>query len=394
MTRNERPINLFRDTICLMLIAIGMALPTIRADTEDTQKSYAPPTQEELEIRQQFNYSFNDISDNLVIIESQSELGDCAASGFIAKADGKTYIFTNQHVIMGMDSICFKSLTGKRLKPKAVELSATRDIARLLIDEQSAPTLTLSERPEMNIPIAVFGNSEGGGVATEIYGMVNGVGADLVEVSAEFVAGNSGSPVLNPDKQVIGIASYVHFTLQNEMNEGTKFEKKARRFCYRLSHVDWVLVNWRRYNEKHGKPYLVVKDTVESIFDIIDEWANDPFGRVPSRNYPDSGLNHWASIHNRMVDRISDWADEGSMTQSELDNTNKRVRKEIQASAHSLSTVCKRLSKHMKKRSLNPDLTGFLRDEFESYADALDYASLAVDLLGEEFSTINYFRFY
>lgn len=366
---------------CIILLsASSICLPAWTAETTDQEQKDAREKQatDEAEIKLLFDYSFNDVSDNLVIIESKTSSGKMAGSGFIARMGDKTYIFTNQHVILGSDSIEFTTVSGKRLRPLGVELSLERDIARLPIADQP-DALVISDNLAMGIPLAVFGNSEGSGVATELYGKVNGVGADLLEVSAEFVSGNSGSPVLNTDKEVIGIASYVRYSQPSKMKEGTQFENKVRRFCYRLTDVRWFPVNWRFYNKKYGKPYLETRSTMEAVFAIINHWYEDPFDRVPTENHPDPSLNRWSSAHNKMVDRVAEIARKRGASRSQLN----KVRDEVQHSAHDLASISKRLAREMEEQSEDPALTGFLRDEFEGYAYGLAYASEALEYAGK-----------
>jgi len=375
----------FDHLICIILLVVGSICLPARAEDEggkrtekELQEAREKREAEEATIKSQFSYSFNDVAQNIVIIECRTEAGTMAGSGFIAKMDGKTYIFTNQHVIMGADSIEFKTVTGEQLKPLGVELALKRDIARLPIaDRQDA--LIISDKVAMGIPLAVFGNSEGGGVATELYGNVTGLGADLVEVSAEFVSGNSGSPVLTLDKEVIGIASYVRYSEPSTMKEGTKFENKVRRFCYRLTDINWFPVNWRYYNSKYGKPYLEVQNTMDSLGAIIGDWFEDPFTRVSTGNHPDMSLNRWAANHNKMMDRVTAINRKGYVTRSQLN----KIRDEVQASAHDLSAIAKRLSMDMKEKSEDTALTGFLHDEFEGYAYGLQMASDVLDEAGQ-----------
>lgn len=370
MNKSLVPSKLFSLAFCMLLsMALSPAFSVRAADDSEAEEA----------IKAQFPYTFNDVSKNLVIIESKTSLGGMAGSGFIAKVDDKTYIFTNQHVIMGADSIEFKTVTGETLKPLGVELSLQRDIARLPIADRD-DALVISDGVAMDIPLAVFGNSEGGGVATELYGKVTGVGSDLLEVSAEFVSGNSGSPVLNMDQEVIGIASYVRYSEPSEMKEDTKFENKVRRFCYRLTDVNFAPVNWRTYNEKYGKPYLETQSTIDSVVAIIEEWGEEPFGRVPTDNLPDISLNRWSSKHNKMVERVSEIIRKQRASRSTLN----KLRDEIHQSARDLSNISHRLAIEMEDKAEDPALTGFLREEFESYAGGLEFISEVLELAGQE----------
>jgi hypothetical protein len=89
----------------------------------------------------------------------------------------------------------------------------------------------------------VYGNSLGSGVATELKGRILGVGPEKIEVDAEFVRGNSGSPILDAQGQVIGVATYVTRTAPGTdwVADNTRFTL-TRRFGLRLDKTTWVKV--------------------------------------------------------------------------------------------------------------------------------------------------------
>ncbi len=384
--------TLYRCLPCIFLLNLAFAEPAAEEDKsedERAQEEQARQAEEEekkkaeqAEIKARFPYTFNEVSSCLVIIECDTFIGKMSGSGFIAKADGKTYVYTNQHVIMGSDRFTLKTVTGETITPRGIELSLDRDIARILIDDREE-VLPISASPALDIPLAVFGNSEGGGVATELYGMVTGVSSDLVEVSAEFVSGNSGSPVLNLDREVIGIASFVRFSApseEDEENEEKRFESKTRRFCYRLTGVTFAPVNWRRYNEKYGKPYLVTQDTIESLVDIIDGWYEAPFDPVPKQEFPDISLNGWSRTHNKMVERVTMVINKRRFTRTQQS----KIRDEIYKSAHDLSNIAHQLALEVEQQAQEKALTGFLRGELAGYAYGLEYASYLLDYVGQK----------
>jgi len=387
---------LFKRAAFMVLTASVMAAIPAWAGDEDNEDTWekrearAKREAEEAEVKAQIPYTFNEVYDKLVLIECEGKYGKWSGSGFVASMDGKTYIFTNQHIVLGADTISFKTAKGETLQPRAIELAATRDIARLLIEDHDA--FAISDQLAMGAPLAVFGNSEGGGVATELYGKVTGVGADLVEVSAEFVSGNSGSPVLNLEKEVIGIASYVRYSQPSKMKEGTQFENKVRRFCYRLNDVQWGAVNWKKYNTEYGYAYRETEALVESIFEVVNGWYEDPFGPV-SEDHSDYDLKKWSNEHNHMVNRIVRLSDKGRASVSELNSTNKQIRNGIGDSAEALSDFCEKRARTIEFKAQKKDLTGFLRDEFEGYVYLLEYAAESIDYFGTKLSTIDYFHF-
>lgn len=307
---------------------------------------------EEKAIKEQFSYSFNDIRDHLVIIEHETGTG----SGFVAKMGEHYYIFTNQHVIFGANKISFTTISGKKLRPKKVELSAERDIARLLLDSDEG--LVVSSQIKMDAPVGVFGNSDGAGVATELYGKINGIGGELIEVSALFVAGNSGSPVLNLDQEVIGIASYVRFSSNNRTKKGTQFENKTRRFCYRLADTKWIPVNWTKYNKKYGTFYFKNQQLIQCLENIYSDWKNDLSVMVSLNTESDRRMLSWSQTHNDMIQK----------------HQNKgKFAAEYSKSLTKLSSLCKNESNRTKRFLTEEDqqLTGFLRDEFKRQSNTL-----------------------
>jgi hypothetical protein len=101
----------------------------------------------------------------------------------------------------------------------------------------------LESKVRIDDEILVLGNSGGGGVVTNLTGRVVGIGPDRIEVSAEFIPGNSGSPIVHvPTGKVIGIATYL---IQRYDGVGRRSVESVRHFGFRLDSVKkWEPVNW------------------------------------------------------------------------------------------------------------------------------------------------------
>jgi len=374
----------------LILVSALSALAKDDAETwksedkkeETTEKRLA----EEKEVKGKFGYSLNDVSGKIVTVSCTGSRGRSSGSGFVAMLDGKPYLFTNQHVILGTDTIRFKTTDGRTLRPRSVELATSRDIARLLLADDTEG-FEITGKMAIGSPIAVFGNSEGGGVATELYGKITAVAADVVEVSADFVSGNSGSPILNLDQEVIGIATFVRYHSDDE--DGSK----TRRFCYRLTGNEWKSVNWKKYNGKYGKLYRESEELVDSVLEVANTWYDEPFVRMAAADHTDPDLRKWSTEHNHMINRITRLSDKGRCSQHELDNTNKRIRKDMQDSATALSAVCRKRARQMRMLSKQREFSGFLRNEFETFAARLDITAWEIGHYGKKLAEFNYFHF-
>lgn len=139
-----------------------------------------------------------------------------SGSGFIAKVNNKTYVYTNAHVLCGnvggftSKIVSIKNASGRSIPtPYELELSdmndpnsdhGLEDVARFAVtlkDGESAYEISSSDSDvAMKEKIMAYGNSLGGDVMTSLNGEILGLGSDRLEISCEIVPGNSGGPVV------------------------------------------------------------------------------------------------------------------------------------------------------------------------------------------------------
>jgi len=188
----------------------------------------------------------HDRNASLIIVKAS----EGAASGFICKSGQSTFLFTNIHVLADLGTPTFTRLDGVAVSTGAADLAAGRDVARFEVKNPPENALEIStdfnDSVRIGDQVVVPGNSGGGGVATMIKGAVVGIGPDRIEVSAPFVPGNSGSPIIHVKTgRVIGIATYL--TMRNE--DPTKSRAVAvRHFGYRIdTAATWERVDWNAF---------------------------------------------------------------------------------------------------------------------------------------------------
>jgi len=171
-------------------------------------------------------------------------------SGFILDMGGTKYLVTNDHVLRGGAPFRAMLIDGTKLVTWRVEAENTRDLVRLpLLQADNLPALKLAARePTIGEPICVFGNSDGASVVTGIAGKILGIGPDAVEIDAEFVRGNSGSPIVLADGSVVGVATFVTVNPdpRDWVRRGTRFSA-VRRFGERFRNVKWVAMKNNDY---------------------------------------------------------------------------------------------------------------------------------------------------
>lgn len=147
-----------------------------------------------------------------------AENGTSGGTGFIYDEDG--HIVTNAHVIANADRIEVQYSNGDWVKATVIGVDADSDLAVLRPEKapESAEPLDMSEEnPERGDRVMVLGSpldlDE-----TVSHGIVSGTGRelrrsngfvipDIVQTDAPVNPGNSGSPVVDTDGDVVGVVS-------------------------------------------------------------------------------------------------------------------------------------------------------------------------------------------
>jgi hypothetical protein len=180
------------------------------------------------------------LNDSLVIVKGERSAG----SGFVCTVDGRRYLISNLHVVAGNLTNTYTTVRGSKLAVSNLEVAAEADLVRMLVSSGNCRGLTISARESViGDPVTVYGNSQGANVATRLSGTVCGVGPDLLEVTAEFVHGNSGSPILDAQNEVVGVATFALKLTPDSLSTNTF--SAIRRYGVKLSSVmpgEWISI--------------------------------------------------------------------------------------------------------------------------------------------------------
>lgn len=226
-----------------------------------------------------------------------------AGTGFIATQGGKTYLFSNIHVLMGNANMRFLNNRGEAFQPVAMEAAADRDVVRLTLRTTPSHSLTIGTPGAVNVPVAVCGNAEGEDVMRSVGGMIIGVGPTKVETDAKFVRGHSGSPILASDGRVLGIATYVKRGNTDWVSTNTPFSV-TRRFGYRLDNIkQWVKVD-QTWFKTEANFLREREEKLHQLTMLLDVWAEDPYWQPLPEDYAGvlhRGMHDWVRAHNERI---------------------------------------------------------------------------------------------
>lgn len=176
---------------------------------------------------------------SLVTVEGKKGTG----SGFIVNLNGKKTLITNIHVVFNNTEIAFRDINNNLVPVTNMYLSSERDIFIADVEDGfDIPALEMEtdiSLVKMGSAVAVFGNSQGSGVNTEIKGKLLGAGGRTIEIDTPFVAGNSGSPIiLQTNGKVLGVATYVTYKSGDWSDFDSSFVYKPRRFAQRIDNMN------------------------------------------------------------------------------------------------------------------------------------------------------------
>ncbi len=234
-------------------------------------------------------------SGSLVFVEDKGGAG----SGFVCTFAGRKFVFTNQHVVAGHSGAKLTLLDQSQLKVGQAAAAVGHDIMSLalLSDTKAMDMMTEVEKnASIGDEVVVLGNPEGARVIKPLTGKLVGIGPNLIEVTAEFVPGNSGSPIFHlKSGKVIGIATYL--TMRDMDGLSGRAVPKVRRFGYRLDSVkQWQPVAWPAYNEEHA--------TIERIKERTHDLA--ALLREMSRSGGVNASHHQNPAIRRPLDKFSE----------------------------------------------------------------------------------------
>ena len=240
--------------------------------------------------------TFSKIKDKLVIIECKEHVG----SGFLLGMDGKTYLMSNEHILRSSGAPEAKLIDGTVLSLGEFFVAEDcRDLAMFeVVGCGNTPLRFSEEMPNVGDPVVVYGNSLGGGVATESKGYIQGVGPQRLETNAEIVQGNSGSPLVNAKGEVVGVAAFLKYGGSGEEDwtiKNTRYDGGTRRFAVRLNDVRWKRIERVAYERQIGNlqelntfwDYLVPF----LLFDSVKVDSNKlVYNDLDSRNFKKSSM--------------------------------------------------------------------------------------------------------
>ena len=216
--------------------------------------------------------------DNIYLASTVLVQGDMGTgSGFLARYLGRTVVISNAHVFCGNSQVRLLDANGREISFNRIMVHRDNDLALFMIPNPGdRPKLNVSTKVDLALHrrIGVYGNSGGEQVVTVLRGKVLGIGPHAIEIDADFIQGNSGSPVIDYSSgEVIGVATYM--TNEPSVDWTTRRTRFAqvRRFGVRLDTAtmnDYVTVDMTRYRQQLAQSVEMAEFAVRALNSAVN----------------------------------------------------------------------------------------------------------------------------
>ena len=204
--------------------------------------------------------------------------------GFLANIGKADYAVTTVHAMEGDASL--KTLDGGAILGGAPSIAVGADIFCMAAPTGGAP-FDVMQGVDANAAIgdAVMIPGNAGGVVNTVMGRITGIGPNLVEVDAPFLAADSGSPIIHlKTGKVIGVAFYQETNKYDLGVNPPSLGAVVRRFAYRLDSVKgWQAVTWPAFQVQAAQMRQIRKLT-DDLYDLYQDAQQNKGAVTPGRH--------------------------------------------------------------------------------------------------------------
>jgi len=225
-------------------------------------------------------------------------LDNSSACGFVAKMDGATYVLTNTRLISGHSRFTISTLAGAELRPTGIELSTTRDIARIRVGSGSGLDIAANVADGDSVVLVDF--AKPGTTFSARGGTVENTNDERFDITATFGKEHGGSPVVNTATKVCGIAANIDYFKA----EGNSWVSTERHVNYRIAGTSWFAPNWRQYDKQFGRPLRDADEFRQIIYGLANQWMGDLKSPIETDADVDLDVQRWIKQHNGMVTNL------------------------------------------------------------------------------------------
>jgi hypothetical protein len=168
-------------------------------------------------------------SPSVVRIEAKSIDGNIMiGSGFVCELQGRTFILSNRHVVLGANEIRVGKSEDELVRASSYRISPDIDLALIDLPPGLAIPPLKTRKDGVKIGERVFAVGFPLGLHKSItQGLVSSETEQFVQFDAPISSGNSGGPLLDKDGLVLGVVTAGSKSSENEIAQNLNFAIKT-----------------------------------------------------------------------------------------------------------------------------------------------------------------------
>ena len=219
--------------------------------------------------------------------------GSKTAAGFLVDHEGKTYLYTSQTAILGMNITGIgKTSTVTTFSHKKLtligefEISYYSDVARIQVNETFKDAYQIGKITTQGQQVTIFPNAGKNLDSSKQKTTINGIGIYAFTLNDNMKTESPGTPVLDPKGNVVGVLSTWVWEINRKKNLFV-YTKRNPHFGARLdAPIKWVPISKVNFKSA-ANAILDSKRIQKEIIPLLNWWMANPYRQIPeSVSYP------------------------------------------------------------------------------------------------------------
>ena len=220
--------------------------------------------------------------------------GKKTAAGFLVNQEGKTYLYTSQTAIFGMNitgvgsTSTVKTFTNKKVTLLGqFEISYYSDVARIQVSGTFQDAYKIGSVTTQGQQVTIFPNAGGKQVdSTKQTVSIQGIGIYAFTMNDNMQNESPGSPVLDQEGNVVGVLSSWAWEIKKN-NQKFIYTKNNPHFGSRIDiPIRWITTGKAKFKSA-ANAILTSKRIQKEIIPLLNWWMENPYRQVPKNiSYP------------------------------------------------------------------------------------------------------------
>ena len=219
--------------------------------------------------------------------------GTKTATGFLVKTEGKTFLYTTQTAIFGMNLIGVGStanittFSNKKITLLGqFEVSHNSDLARFPIQDSSFDTFSIGKVKSQGQKVTIFPQAGTGSATSKQTVSISRIGIYAIKLNDTMKAEAPGSPVLDEQDNAVGVMSCWMWKLYRS-GKTYAYTTVNPHVAAKLDvNVQWLPADKAQFPTA-ANAILTSKRMQKEIVPLLNWWLENPYRLVPSTiTYP------------------------------------------------------------------------------------------------------------